>query len=151
MKDPDCDQVKFWADEVEEIVIKRMFELQYEKKEADEELVEYKEALAILNNQKTEIEQKLRRLYNLYADSDSEFLLETINEQEKKLADFKAQIMNEVEQTNATIEKESVANILEDLPSKWELMGPLEKQKTTRILVNRVTITGKSVKIKFNL
>ena len=151
IKDPDCDQIKFWADEVEEIVIKKMFELQYRKKEADEELVEYKETLAILNKQKTEIEQKLRRLYNLYADSDSEFLLETINEQEKKLADIKNQIMNEVEQTNATVEKEQLANILEDLPSKWEFMGPLEKQKITRILVNRVTITGKSVKIKFNL
>ena len=152
IKDPNCDQPKMWSNEAEEIVVQKMLLLKTKKQPTKNQEVEYREVISVLNEQKSEIEQKLRRLYNLYADSDSETLLDTIKEQEKKLDNIKKEIMHEVELIGKANKKSKAYSVLENfLPEKWELMGDFEKQKLVRSLVHHIKITDDEVYIKFNI
>lgn len=151
IKDPNCDQERFSYEDVEKAVIETMFRLGDRKIDINSEKQEYESIVSILNTQKTELEQKLKRLYHLYSESDSDMLLETIREHEKKLENIKKQILNEMNQAKATNKKEQIATILEGLPEKWEFMTTMERQNIVRTIVNRVTITGKDIKINFNI
>lgn len=151
IKDPNCDQEKLDVKEVEEAVIQSIFQLEEKKVTYENEKEEYTSVINVLNEQKAELEQKLRRLYNLYSESDSDMLLETITEHEKKLENIKKQIMLEIKQANTTNNKEKIVSMLEGLQDKWDFMSDMDKKNIIRTIVKRVEITGKDIGITFNI
>lgn len=150
IKDPDCNQEKLWADEVENFVIKRLLNLKNERQEMTP--VEYSSsALELLTQQKEEIERKIKRLYSLYSESDDDLLLETINENKVRLEKIKQKIMNEVKQKNIISMRENIKESVDSLDSQWEFMTPKERKALVRALVNRVVVNGESVKVELKI
>jgi len=151
IKDPNCDQDKLDVKKVEDVVIQSMFKLEEKQTTFESEKEEYLSVLNVLNEQKAELEQKLRRLYNLYSESDSDMLLETITEHEKKLENIKKQIMLEIKEANKTNTKENIASMIEGLKEKWEFMSDMDRKNITRTVVRKVIVTGKEIDIIFNI
>ena len=151
IKDENCDQEKIWADEVEEVVIKELFNLKNKKRQQIESNSLELSTLDTLNAQREEIEKKIKRLYNLYAESEDDILLETINENKKKLESLKKRIENEIVQHNISANRDKLKETIETLEETWDYMTTHEKQNVVRRLVSKVTITDNNVKITLNM
>lgn len=149
IKDPNCDNCRPWADEVENEVLKGLFEL----KEDVEDVVEDEDitsVLDILNQQKEELEKKLKKLYLLYADSEDDLLLEVINENKKKLESINKQITTETEHKGLTENRKEVKNILSSLEDTWQYMTRQQRQHAVRLIVKRVTINDGDITVQLN-
>ena len=150
IKDPDCNQEKLWADEVEDYVIKRLVSLKNERQMMTP--IEYAtSALELLTQQREEMERKIKRLYSLYAESDDDLLLETINENKIRLEKIKQKISNEIEQKNIVTARNSIKDAIDNLDSQWDFMTQKERKALVRALVNKVIVDGESVKVELKI
>ena len=150
IKDQNCNQDKLWADEVENIVVQRLLSLKEERKEMS--VADYNSsALELLTYQKEEVEKKIKRLYNLYSESDDELLLETINENKLHLNKINKKLKNEMEQHNIIMMRKTIKDTVDNLNSQWDYMTQKEKQTLVRVLVSKVIITGESVKVELSI
>ena len=151
IKNPDCDQEKIWAEDIEDAVIQTLFSLQ-EKEKQNKKSIETTSLVETLQKQKEEYETQLKRLYNLYAIDGDNTLLKTIKEHKNKLQDI----------TNRCDEAQKEQDLLkskcqqydhimiESLQDKWEYMTLQERQNIVRILVDKIVITNKKVEIRLN-
>lgn len=150
IKDPNCDQEKPWVEEIETFVTKTLFLLKNRKpKESDDMFEDSK--IEMLNTQREELERKVKKLYNLYAESEDDILLDTINENKKKLALIKQTIESEIIQRNLASNKEQLKDSIETLEDKWEYMTQQERQTIVRFLVEKVVVTDNNVEIKLTI
>lgn len=148
VKDPDCDQKKQWADDVEEEVVRKIFLLK-------EQIIEHgnfdslnSNILDVLINQQRELEVKIKRLYNLYAESENELLLDTINENKKKLEKINIKVKREINNQSKKVSKNKLYHSLESLEDKWDYMTTKEKQVIIRSLVSKIVITNDNIEIQ---
>lgn len=147
IKDPDCDQDKLWADEVEDLVVQRLFRLKEERQQMT--VVEYgSSTIELLTCQKEEIEKKIKRLYNLYSESVDELLLETINENKIHLEKINNKLKNELKQQNIIAMRRTIKDAVDNLDSQWDYMTQKEKQALVRTLVSKVIVTDEMVKVE---
>lgn len=150
IKNENCDQSKLWANEVEDIVVKRLFLLKEERQEMT--AVDYNtSAIELLTYQKEEIEKKIKRLYNLYSESTDDLLLETINENKINLEKINIKLQSELKQQNIVSVRKRIKDSIDNLSSQWDFMTQKEKQTLVRSLVNKVIITDESVKIELSI
>ena len=151
VKDPNCDQEKYWADEIEQEVINRIFLLkEQDNKDNKDKKIEDTNVIDVLNTQKKEVEKKIKRLYNLYAESEDDILLATIQENKKQLDFINNKIQREIESNVTTASKNKVKKSLDTLQENWEYMTDKEKQTIVRSIVNKVIITGNEIRIVLN-
>lgn len=149
IKDPNCDNLKLWADEVETAVIKDLFSMSLSK---SEEKASTKTTITVLETLQQNYEtttNKLKKLYNLYASSPDEILLETINESKKELDKIKVQITKERERSEISKKINKHKQDIRDIASSWEFMTDKEKQTVLRDNIERVTITDELIEIKY--
>lgn len=151
VKDPNCDQEKYWVDDIEQEVINRIFLLkEQENKDNKDKKIEDTNVIDVLNTQKKEVEKKIKRLYNLYAESEDDILLDTIQENKKQLDFINNKIQREIESNVTTTNKDKVKKSLDTLQENWEYMTDKEKQTIVRSIVNKVIITGNEIRIILN-
>lgn len=151
VKDPNCDQEKYWVDDIEQEVINRIFLLkEQEHKDNKDKKIEDTNVIDVLNTQKKEVEKKIKRLYNLYAESEDDILLDTIQENKKQLDFINNKIQREIESNVTTTNKDKVKKSLDTLQENWEYMTDKEKQTIVRSIVNKVIITGNEIRIILN-
>lgn len=108
-------------------------------------------AIELLTYQKEEIEKKIKRLYNLYSESEDDLLLETINENKLQLEKINVKLKNEVKQKNIISMRRTIKEAIDNLDSQWDYMTQKEKQTLVRTLVDKVIITGESVKVELSI
>ena len=144
VKDPNCDQEKVWSDEIEDYIVKLLFNLKNKTKETQSDSLETS-TLDVLNEQREEIEKKIKRLYNLYAESEDDILIDTINENKKKLANIKKRIENEITQHNILINRDELKNTIVTLEETWNFMSKHERQNIVRNVIDKVTITDDNI------
>ena len=150
VKDPNCDQEKYWVDDIEREVINRIFLLKEQEHKDKDKKIEDTNVIDVLNTQKKEVEKKIKRLYNLYAESDDDILLDTIQENKKQLDFINNKIQREIESNVTTTNKDKVKKYLDTLQENWEYMTDKEKQTIVRSIVNKVIITGNEIRIVLN-
>ena len=151
IKNPDCDQEKIWAEDVEEAVIQTLFSLK-EKEKQNQTFVETTSLLETLQKQKEEYETQLKRLYNLYAIDGDNTLLKTIKEHKNKLKDITNKCDEAQEEQDLLKSRCQQYDhvMIESLQDKWEYMTLQERQNIVRILVDKVIITNRKVEIRLN-
>lgn len=151
IKDKNCPQKRIWAYEIEDAVLNYIFSLKEETPEEIEEnnFVLKTDVLSEMMNNKSSIEKKIKRLYNLYAESDDDILLETINEQKEKLSDINKKIENEKSKREHVIQKLETAKIVTNLADTWKYLDIEEQQKTLRMIINNITIYDNNINIDF--
>lgn len=146
VKDPNCDQKRHWTYEIEEAVEQKLFLLNEKKNNVVTEQLQ-SNPIDILNKQKEEYERKIKRLYNIYADSDDVLLLETIKENKAKLEVINKRIKQEMDKRVSLLNKDKINTTLDSLEDKWKFMTMKEKQSIVRSLVNKVILTDDTIEI----
>ena len=151
IKDPDCDQEKIWADEIEGYVVNALFQFadNYEPSKT-ESLIE-KDKLTLLYNQKNELSKKLKRLYNIYAEQDDDMLLETISDVKKQLDSVNKKIEQNIQNNTEEKQRKEKIGILRNLSSIWNEITANEKKTIIRKLVDKIVITDNHVHINFSI
>lgn len=151
IKDANCDNDKVWADDIENIVIKDIFAM---SKRDFGEAVEKEEdeisTLSILKDQYIVTNNKLKKLYELYATIEDETLLSTIMDNKQALDNIRRNIEKE-EQTQAV--SKSVADKkmqMKNIEQAWDYMTDFERHNIIRSIVKRVTINKNEVTIDYN-
>lgn len=153
VKDPDCNQEKIWCDEVEDLVIKSMFEFAKNYKPSKTESIVPDNALSLLYRQQDELNKKIKKLYNIYAETEDndDVLLSTIQELQKQLKNVNRQI--EIETKNSIIfsRRKEKTEILSSINEVWNDLDIKQKKNILRKLVNKITITNNNVNIDFSI
>ena len=103
----------------------------------------------VLKERKAELEKKLKKLYNLYSEDDSDILLSTIADVKKELQSAKKQL--EEEKISKTAEKRLTAarKKLDTLEETWELMTLREQKNIIRSLIEKIVISPQNVSIHY--
>ena len=146
IKDEDCNQEKLWADDIENVVLKKVFSLQT-REEQEKDTPFENSVVDVLGNQILELERKIKRLYNLYAESEDELLLDTIKENQKTLERLREQAEIEEKANALTANKKRINYMLNNLQDRWQGMSIHEQQTVVRTIVRQVTITNRKVDI----
>lgn len=150
IKDPNCNQEKLWADEVEKNIMEYIFSLKEDESLVENNLdVEPTNVLKELETNKILIQNKIKKLYNLYAESDDELLLSTINELKHSLENIEKRIKDEENKNNNKKEKIERVRIVTNLKDTWEYLSIDEKQKVLRMIINQITISNTNINIDF--
>ena len=147
IKDPDCDNERLWADDIEDVVIKDMFRFCVEK--GGEPAADTPGVVDILNGQYSGVSAKIKRLYNLYASTPDPLLLETIREHRGELSEITRQIALETEKSAVSGKINTLRKRVERISDTWDALTQSEKQDVVRTIINRITLTGAAVHIDY--
>lgn len=145
IKDPNCNNAKVRADEIEaevEDCFKR-FAINVEERQKTESKV------SIIDHSIKKSNAKIKKYYSLYAENESDNLMELIKEEEKRLSDLKAELQSEISQeksinTNKVKEIRRVSDV-------WDSLNNQEKNKVLKKCVDRVVIKGEDVEVYFSI
>lgn len=152
IKDPDCTQEKIWADEVEDIVVKSIFEFADNYKSDSSGFLIPENTVSLLKEQRDAINRKIKKLYNVYAEEEEDdMLLDIINDLKKQSSIIEKKIeINEKDEIAKKRRNEKIQT-LATVNDLWEYMDAKQKKNIIRKLVNRVEINDNNVHIDFSL
>lgn len=150
IRDPDCDNEKIDACDVEDIVVKDLFKRTEMITGAERKMDIQTSAIDVLQQKCNILSAKIKRLYNLYAEDGNKLLLDTIEENKKELAGLYEKIETEkkIFSTVSQINEQNL--IIRNLKSSWDTMSIKEKQNALRICIDRIEIKDKAIKIIYN-
>lgn len=152
IKDPNCDNEKLDACDIEDVVLKDLFE--YAEKSKSETPSKGMEAsvnvLEVLQKKHEALVNKIKRLYNLYAESGDELLLQTIEENKAELGLVESDLETAAISTQEINEFDLQMNSIINLKESWELLTMKEKQQALRLCISRVVINDCKVSIQYN-
>lgn len=147
--DPDCQNDTFWADEIEAAVIDVVFQRSKTQIAADMEESKTKSVLDVLQEQRRDMERKLKRLYGLYASSEDDVLLETISDTKKSMLDLDQKISLERERSAITENIKETKSKLDTLQECWPHMSLIERQNILRSVINKVVLYKNHIHVDF--
>ena len=139
IKNKDCDNLKYWQSDIEDAVVKQLFEMKYladNTKKTDTLF----DPIAALNEELKKAERQLARLYDFDDDDGDEILKEKILNVRKKISDIKTQIESEYEQKKIRKKIENAKDILGTLKDTWPMMSQEQRQIVCKELIDRVIV-----------
>lgn len=149
IKDPNCNNYRYNADELEAAVMESIFTYTDSLQISEDVNVHASNALQALQNRYDAISIKLKRLYNLYATSSDDLLLETITDNKQEL-DNVARLIDAEKQTLCLTEDiHTQLGMLKNLRTVWPTLTVMEQQQALRACINRIKVTFDSVDIEF--
>lgn len=144
-KDPNCDNEKVksaWVEaEVEDCFKRFVINLDEKRKENTNRTV-VKTSIQKCNN-------KIKKLYSLYAENDSENLLDVIKEEEDKLKELKKELQSEIQKES----KEHAIDLKEvkRVADTWDFLSNKEKNRVLKMCIEKVVIDGEDIDVYFKL
>ena len=152
IRDPDCNNHRIDAEELESVVLNDIFNMAVEFEENENKsLVSRKTTAEVLQEQLRIAENKLRRLYELYAESGDEYLIETIAKNKKEIENLKKKIASEKQKEETARDGADVREKIKTLAGVWEVLSQQEKITAVRSIVDKIIITYDSVKIMYKI
>lgn len=152
VKDPDCDQPKISAEEVEAMVKNAIFEFADNYAlDKEDKIIEPEDTISLLLGQKEILEKKIKRLYNIYAESENSILLDTINDLQKQLEKINNQIDFEEQNSNILQLREEKNIILSTVKDIWDILSVQEQKTIIRKLIDKIIITDAHITINFSI
>lgn len=148
-KDEDCQAGAVWADQIEKIVIGDLFKISANMENTDEE-ANFIDPVTELKARIVRVENKLKRLYNLYAESENDTLLEAITENRDTLQRLKDELDMEEKQRFATKQLEKIKIQVANIAETWDYLSDQERQTLIRDCVSKIVITGDRVEIFYS-
>lgn len=145
IKDPNCNNAKVRADEIEaevEDCFKRFAINVEERRKSESKVSIIKESIKKSN-------AKIKKYYSLYAENESDNLMELIKEEEKRLSELKAELQSEISQEKS-INPNKVKEI-KRVSDVWDSLNNQEKNKVLKKCVDRVVVKGEDVEVYFSI
>lgn len=152
VKDPNCDNMRYDADDVEAVVLDELFKVsdRFKARESGGTAKDSRsQGLEMLRRRKSEITAKIKKLYNLYATNGNDLLLETIQENQRELDSVDKILENEVKAYAALNTISRDREIIKNLRERWNQMTIKEQQRVLRVCIDRIIIDDGKITIKY--
>lgn len=149
IRDPSCDNIRLWAGDIENAVLRDLFRFCVEKDNNKGDVAPGRGVVELLNGQYAAVSAKIKRLYSLYASSPDPLLLETIGEHQRELSKIAKQIALETERGTVGKRAAKLREGIESIADVWDALTNAERQEVVRALISRVTVTGESIAIDY--
>lgn len=150
VKDENCTQKKIWADEVERVVLDALFGMKSDPLAAAKPTggdTVSEEIIGVLENRAKETAKKIKRLYKLYAESENELLLESINEYRLELESVRKDIEREKNENTIALRRKKIDDMLTEIKDGWEYMSFSERKSIIRAVISRIEINDDRIDI----
>ncbi len=148
VKDPDCDNETVWAEDIEKTVVADLMEMT-----SDEIKTDGKDAPVsvseTLKKKKSSLEQKLRRLYDLYAEAGNTVLLGNIKELTDEIKKLDDKLREEESRGVWTKTAEAAKERLRNIRETWNYMDIQEQRSLICSVIDKITVTHNSVRIDY--
>ena len=95
--------------------------------------------------------RKLKRLYGLYAASENETLLETIQEVQEGIKRIEADLLSVQREMKVLAGKTETIKKLETLEEMWEYMTMKERRAIACEIVEKITITNGKIDVQLKI
>lgn len=148
-KTDNCNNFGIWAEELEEIVKEDLFS--FGLGETTKNSGNSDELEDVLLISKERLTEKLKKLYNLYSESDNEVLLDTIKELEAKVKEINKEIKNAKKEKSALLKREDIKKQLKTLRESWEYMTFRERRNIIESCVLKIEVNNDEVKIYYKI
>lgn len=148
IKDRNCENYKYDAVEVEEAVIKIIFNstIRY-KDEIKEKLTTDGEVIEGLNRKIEELRTEYNRLWKAYQRLGDDEILDDAEKVKLEIKKYEKNIEIEKEKKGVTKTMEEKAELLRTLPDMWSMLEPKQKQNVVRSLVHKVVLTDGKIQV----
>lgn len=145
IKDPNCKNDKVRADEIESEVENsfRKFLVNIEETKKTESKT------SIIEDAIRKSNAKIKKYYYLYAENESDNLMELIREEEAKVSELNVELQSAIS-SEQLFESERIEKI-KRVSDIWDSLNPQEKNKALKQCVERVVITMGDVGVFFNI
>ena len=154
VKDPNCDNMRYNAEELERLIIDDLFRMtdrMVATGSIEGESGRRQSSIKILQQKYDMIMAKIKRLYNLYAESEDKILLETIRENQKELAIVSRALENEKSSETAITDIVEKTKMIKNLRNKWGTMSQQERCVAVRLCIDRITLTDEAIDIHYTI
>lgn len=151
VRDPECDNVRYDAHEVETAVLSDLFGKTDDITASSEQPQVKAGAMQILKQKYDAQTVRLKRLYELYADSGDKLLLEAIEKNKSELDKLSRSMEREEKQHTLSKQLAEKRKAVNGLRSSWENMTCAEKRQAVRICINRIVLDLDNVDISYNI
>lgn len=148
VKDENCDNKIYDAEEIEEEVVKTVlaFAVEYGE-EKTKKPTEKEEIINGLKFAKERAETEYSRLLNAYKKIGDENILEAASETKKRIKKIERDIADEQEKRILTERSAEKAKIMRTLPSTWEVMNFSQRQRVIRGLVEKIVVSPNGLNV----
>ncbi len=150
VKDPDCDNAKYDAEEVEVAVLNALFDTTDGMTAQSKPLTQKTTAIQTLQERYDKIAAKIKRLYNLYAESGDALLLETIKDNQEELTNIGKLIDHENATYAATMEIDMRNDLAKNLRNVWPSLTIDEKHRALRTFIDKIILHQDNIEIHYN-
>lgn len=142
-RNPDCGNKKVMASDIEDIVVSRFkkFIINIEKNETR------KSNADLLENEIDKSNSKIKKLYNIYLENESDNVMELIKEEEDRAKDLKIQLELEKEKERK-IDNSQLRNIRNKCDA-WNEFTNQEKNKILKMCVDKIIIKRDDIEVYF--
>ena len=149
VKDPNCDNLRLWASDIENIVVKDLLEYSFRQAKAEVPAISNMSLLEILHEQYNHAAVKLKRLYSIYSEGADEVLLQSIDDVKKEMSKIQIQIENETEKSMNEKQLLSLQKEISNLSEAWEYMTPKERKLIVNDCINKIVVTDDAVHVDY--
>lgn len=150
VKDPNCDNVRYNAEEIEAEVLNALFETTDNMLAQNRPLTKKTTAIQTLTERHDKLTGKIKRLYNLYAESGDALLLETIKENQEELSNIIKLIEHEKATHAATTEIDRRNELAKNLRNVWPSLTMDEKHRALRTFIDKIILLDDNIEIHYN-
>lgn len=147
--DPDCDNGYIWAEDVENAVISDLFSFTPENIEASDAGTPALSVSELLEKKRSDAEVKLRRLYELFAESGNDVLRGSIKELTGEIEALDKKLQEEKERGKWSENAGFVRKKLLSVYDTWPYMDEHEKRNLVCSVIERITVTYSQVRIEY--
>ena len=152
IKNPNCDNMKYLASDIEEIVINDLFKITQTisvNRDSSNSVEEKLNATKIIESQKKALENKIKNQYNLYAENPSDLLLETIRTNEAELKKLTKMVENEMNSVEAIKDISEKTKMLSNLKNLWDDLSFEEKREVVTTCIEKIILTDEEINIHY--
>ncbi|HBI51455.1 MAG TPA: recombinase family protein [Ruminococcaceae bacterium] len=149
IRDSSCDNDKVDAKLVEKAVTEDLFRRTDSIVPGSDITPVSASALKILKQRYNDAAVKLKRLYNLYAGSGDELLLETIEYNKSELETIGRQIADEEKNHSIASDITERLNSVVNLREQWDRLSMKERQQAVAVCISRIVIDGTDIDIHY--
>ena len=144
----DCPSEPVWADQIETMVLDDLFALSANLKgRSCPDGTAWTDPLEELNVRIREMESKIKRLYNLYAQNEDTLLLSTIAENTEELNRLKQQYAGEEKNHRKLRHLGAVCDQVASIRTTWPYLTDQERQVLIRDCVEKIVIFPNKVEL----
>ncbi len=143
VKDENCQNKKFWREDIERTVLDAIFAQSFELNEKNKKQDVDIDITAALQKQIKKEKDKLERLYKSFLDKDDydDVLQRMIKEIQTKIKELNSSLSSEKKKEEIRNKKRESIQKFKGIKDSWPYMTDAEKQTVCRELIDKITVS----------